>query len=296
MHCLLGELYMRLSSAIRLHALRLTRTKAISLGIVWLMFTACAHAGLEGLPSNVKDDETSAQWEALKAKLFPGKQLFAARERIQLEVPQRASFGAAVPVKVISPQPQSASQSVKKLYLIVDKNPSPIAAIVDYSLKVGHADFETRLRVDEYSHIRAVVELSDGQLFTDSRYVKVSGGCSAPPNRDNLNEIGKTVFRVPEQVKAGQQIPVNVMIRHPNDTGFELNHITVMYIPPHFVRTVDVTYNGEPVMKAEMDFSISENPNLRFNLLADKSGELRAQVEDSKEQRFTGSASLSCTP
>jgi sulfur-oxidizing protein SoxY len=213
-----------------------------------------------------------------------------------LEVPQRAAFGAAVPVKVISPQPQTAGQYVKRLYLIVDKNPSPIAAVIDYSLKVGHADLETRLRVDEYSHIRAVVELSDGQLFTDSRYVKVSGGCSAPPNRENLHEIGKTVLRLPETVKVGEQIPVNVMIRHPNDTGFELNHITVMYIPPHFIRTVDITFNGEPVIKAEMDFSVSENPNLRFNLIADRSGELRANVVDSKEQAFSGSAILSASP
>lgn len=42
----------------------------------------------------------------------------------------------------------------------------------------GQADFETRLRVDEYSHVRVVSELSNGELHMDSRYVKVSGGCS----------------------------------------------------------------------------------------------------------------------
>lgn len=261
-----------------------------------LVYCSSALAGLDGLPSGVKDDESSPQWEMLKAKLFPGKQLFASRDRVQLEVPQRAAFGASVPVKIISPLPQTPSQFVKRLYLIVDKNPSPVAAVIDYSLKVGHADLETRLRVDEYSHIRAVIELSDGQLFTDSRYVKVSGGCSAPPNRENLNEIGKTVFRLPEKLKTGEQVPVNVMIRHPNDTGFELNHITVMYIPPHFVRSVDVRFNDEPVMKAEMDFSISENPNLRFNFVPDKSGELKAYVEDSKELRYTGATVVNTSP
>lgn len=259
------------------------------------LFAGAAYAGLEGLPSNVRDEESSKQWDALRLKLFGDKQLFVARDRVRLEVPTRAAFGAAVPVKVLSPQPQSSSQYVKRLYLIVDKNPSPIAATIDFGLSVGHADFETRLRVDEYSHIRAVIELNDGQLFTDSRYVKVSGGCSAPPNRENLSEIGKTVLRVPEQVSLGQEIPVNIMIRHPNDTGFELNHITVMYIPPHFVRNVEVTYNGEPVIKAEMDFSISENPNLRFNLMAQRSGELKAQVEDSKEFKYTGSTILNIT-
>jgi sulfur-oxidizing protein SoxY len=266
-------------------------TLALTLGL-----SAAAYAGIDGLPSGVKDEDSSPQWESIKAKLFPGKQIFAARDRVQLEVPTRAAYGAAVPVKIISPQMQSKEQYVKRLYLIVDKNPSPVAAIIDYSLKVGHADLETRLRVDEYSHIRAIIELSDGQLFSDARYVKVSGGCSAPPNRDNPSEIGKTVFRLPEATKQGEEMAVNVMVRHPNDTGFELNNITVMYIPPHFIRTIDVTFNGEPVMKAEMDFSIAENPNLRFKLLADKAGELKAEVEDSKEQRFVGTASVKFSP
>jgi sulfur-oxidizing protein SoxY len=267
-----------------------------TLSVLIFGLSATAHAGIEGLPSGVKDEDSSPQWENLKAKLFAGRQIFAARDRIQLDVPTRAAYGAAVPVKITSPQAQTKEQYVKRLYLIVDKNPSPVAAVIDYSLKVGHADLETRLRVDEYSHIRVVIELSDGQLFSDARYVKVSGGCSAPPNRENPNEIGRTVFRIPDVAKQGEEMAVNVMVRHPNDTGFELNNITVMYIPPHFIRTVDVTFNGEPVMKAEMDFSVAENPNLRFKLLADKGGELKAEVEDSKEQHFVGTALVKLSP
>jgi len=76
---------------------------------------------------------------------------------------------------------------------------------------------------------------------------------------------------------------------HPNDTGFELNHVTVMYIPPHFVRTIKVTYDGEKVLDAELDFSISENPALRFNFVPHAEGLLKAEVEDSKDGHYVGS-------
>ena len=39
-------------------------------------------------------------------------------------VPLRAAYGASVPVKVVSKIPQSPNLYVKKLYLVVDKNPS----------------------------------------------------------------------------------------------------------------------------------------------------------------------------
>ena len=92
-------------------------------------------------------------------------------------------------MKIASRLPQAPNLYVKRLYIVVDKNPSPVAAVFDLTTEVGQADLETRLRVDEYSHVRVVSELSNGELHTDSRYVKVSGGCSAPPNRDQLHNI-----------------------------------------------------------------------------------------------------------
>jgi sulfur-oxidizing protein SoxY len=67
-----------------------------------------------------------------------------------------------------------------------------------------------------------------------------------------------------------------------------LNNVTVMFIPPHFVRTLKVSYGGQRLFDAELDFSISENPSFRFNFLAQAPGELLAEVEDSKDGRFQG--------
>jgi sulfur-oxidizing protein SoxY len=208
---------------------------------------------------------------------------------LQLIIPLRAAYGASVPVKLVARVPQTPERYLKQLRLVVDNNPSIIAATLTLTPDLGQANFETRLRVDEYSHVRAIGEFNDGSLHMASRYVKVSGGCSAPPNRDAMHLIGKTSFRLPDKPERGQPTPVDVSVIHPNDTGFELNHVTVMFIPPHFVRRIKVNYGERLLFDADMDFSVSENPSWRFMFVPRGAGLLTADVEDSKEQRFRGS-------
>ncbi len=246
-----------------------------------------AWAAVGGLPS-ATHDASSPEWKRVSERLFAGRKLIAGQGTVQVMAPLRAAYGASVPVKVVSKVPQHPDLFVRKLYLVVDKNPSPIAMILDLTTDVGQADFETRLRVDEYSHVRVVSELSNGELHTDSRYVKTSGGCSAPPNRDALHLIGRTQFKVAGEWRIDQPTQADVTVVHPNDTGFELNQVTVMYIPPHFVRSIKVSFEQRKIFDAELDFSVSENPTLRFNFVPRGSGELRAEVLDSKEAQFVG--------
>ncbi len=266
-------------------------------GAVWLvalLFAAAwalawsAHAAPGGLPTNVAHTDSSPEWENLRQRLFESRRIDTASGKVQLIVPLRAAYGASVPVKIVSKLPQTAELYVRKMYVLVDKNPSPVAAVLDLTPELGQADFETRLRVDEYSHVRVVSELSDGSLHMDSRYVKTSGGCSAPPNRDALHLIGRTVFKLPEPVKMNAVTTADVTVLHPNDTGFELNNQTVMFIPPHFVRSIKVSYDQRKLFDAELDFSVSENPTFRFNFVPHARGELSAEVEDSKDGRFSG--------
>ena len=248
-------------------------------------------AAVGGLPT-AAHDASSPEWERLAAKLFPGKRVQAGSGIVQLTAPLRAAYGASVPVKVVSKLAQTPSLYVRRVHIVVDKNPSPIAAVIDLTTDAGQADFETRLRVDEYSHVRVVSELSNGELHTDSRYVKTSGGCSAPPNRDALHLLGKTMFKLPAGVTMNAPTTADVTVIHPNDTGFELNNVTVMFIPPHFVRSLKVRYDERKIFDAELDFSISENPAFRFNFVPHGAGVLRAEVEDSKEGRFVGTLAV----
>lgn len=265
---------------------------------LWLPQPAAAAIG--GLPSNVAHDASSPEWEALRARLFGTRPIAAgSNSRLQLVVPLRAAFGASVPVKVISRIAQTRALQVKRLTLLVDKNPSPVAATIAFGLDAGQADLETRIRVDEYSHVRAIAELSNGELHMDSRYAKVSGGCSAPSNRQPVEGIGRTVLRLVQDDAGpaassppGSLMAADVTVAHPNDTGFELNQRTLLFIPPYFVRSLKLSYSGRPVFDAELDFSISENPSFRFHFLPEQRGELRAEVLDSKDLRYVGTLAV----
>jgi sulfur-oxidizing protein SoxY len=82
------------------------------------------------------------------------------------------------------------------------------------------------------------------------------------------------------------------MISHPNDSGLAMDQVTRTYATPHFVRQVDVSYAGKSVLRADVDFSISENPNFRFYFVPSDGGELAATVVDNQDLTFATSVRL----
>ena len=48
-----------------------------------------------------------------------------------------------------------------------------------------------------------------------------------------------------------------------------------------------ISYAGETVLKVEADISLSEDPSLRFRFAPKAGGELRAEIEDSSDRRFS---------
>jgi sulfur-oxidizing protein SoxY len=82
--------------------------------------------------------------------------------------------------------------------------------------------------------------------------------------------------------EAGEPVPAQLMIKHPQITGMSTNVV----LEPHFVRQVNVYYADQLVMSADVDFTISENPVFRFYFLPEADGELRAEVVDSNDLRF----------
>jgi sulfur-oxidizing protein SoxY len=261
-----------------------------------LLGLALAHPGVQAQIKSGDNPEASAIWQKLRASLFAGRQIAsAAGDSLVLDVPVRAEDAAIVPVAIRTRLPQSDSRYVEKLYLIIDNNPSPIAAIFSFTPRSGRADIETRVRVDEYTFVRAIAELNDGSLSMTTRWVKASGGCSAPPGKDQaaaLATLGKMKLRVEGDVAAKQPVLAQLMISHPNNSGLAMDQSTRQYTPAHFVRRVNISYAGRPVMSADLDFAISENPNLRFYFLPEGLGELAAEVVDSNNLEFKSSLSL----
>jgi sulfur-oxidizing protein SoxY len=177
---------------------------------------------------------------------------------------------------------------IKTVYLIVERNPSPAAGVFHFTPDSGRVQVETRLRFEDFSHVRAIAETSDGKLYMASRWVKAAGGCSAPNARNAVpaHLLGRMKFKFEEEtIRYNEPALVQLMIRHPNESAlagdFDPSKV------PQFVRSVVVTYAGKPVMTAELDFSISDNPSFRFYFVPHEKGELRAEVEDTHDQRYT---------
>lgn len=212
---------------------------------------------------------------------------------LEIDAPVRAEDAAVVPVSVRTKQLPGGAY-VSKVHLVIDENPSPIGGTFTFTPLAGRADIETRVRIEAYSWVRAIAETSDGKVYVARRFVKASGGCSAPAGKDTeeaLARLGKMKFKV-EEGSVGQPSVAQLMISHPNSSGLAMDQMTRLFVPPHFVRRVEVTFGGEPVMTADVDFSISENPNFRFYVLPAKEGELKAVVVDSKDLRFESSVAI----
>ena len=206
-----------------------------------------------------------------------------------LEAPTRAIDAALVPIAIRTRFPQTAERFISKLYLLIDANPSPISGIFSFTPDSGRVEIETRVRIDEYSHVRAIAEMNDGRLYSTSRFVKASGGCSAPAGVDAqaaLASLGKMRLRVDGDLGGREPVRAELLINHPNHSGLAMDQFTRQFTPSHYVRKVDVSYAGKPVFSADVDFSISENPNFRFYFQPHGQEELRVSASDSRDLKF----------
>lgn len=236
------------------------------------------------LPMSAWAEGDDVIWNnSLKNQFFAGKTIDESDAVIGLDAPYRAEDPAIVPVKVSSKFPQTPERYIKKIWMFVDKNPFPFVGEFEFFPESGKADLAMRIRVNTYSNIRAIAETNDGKLTMTKKFVKASGGCSAPVGADldeAMKRLGKVKFRLDEAVKTGEPNLAQLMISHPNLTGMQMDQMTRFVRKSHFIDQLQVTFNDKPVLKANIDIAISADPNFRFYFVPDRAGELKAEFSD----------------
>ena len=96
----------------------------------------------------------------------------AASSSVTITGPDIAENGAVVPVGAATTLP-----GVKKLLLLVEKNPSMLAASFDVTDAVD-ANINTRVKMGQSSNVFAVAMMNDGKVLYASKEIKVTlGGC-----------------------------------------------------------------------------------------------------------------------
>ena len=246
-------------------------------------------------PAQASDSDQDTVWnESLRRSLFGDRPIAEGDGVITLDAPVRAEDPSTVPVNIDAAFPQTEDRYIRQVTVLIDKNPVPLAGRFSFTPLSGRADLALRVRINEYTPVRAIAELNDGSLHMSRRFVKASGGCSAPIGTDldeALTRLGRMKLRFGHrdpEAPASSPIPGQLRISHPNVTGMQMDQLTRMYAPPHYVDSIEVrTGDGRAVFSAETDISISADPSFRFYFVPSLEGELVATVGDNTGKTFT---------
>jgi sulfur-oxidizing protein SoxY len=230
-----------------------------------------------------------ARWSEIKEMLFAERTIEDAAGVIELDAPYRAYDAAIVPITIKATAPQTADRYVKSIHLVIDQNPAPLAAVFHLGPDNGDATIATRVRVNEYTHVRAIAETNDGRLYMAAKYVKAAGGCSAPSLKDHdraMARLGK--MRLKHTVRAGAGAPnqAQILISHPNYSGLQFDQISRNFIPPHYLETIRISYRDRTILTVDGDISLSEDPSIHFFFVPDGPGDIEVEAVDTEGMTF----------
>src|SRR5882757_6548991 len=231
-------------------------------------------------------------WPGLVRDIFNDRPMNDGADVIAIEMPYRAEDAAIVPVTLRTKLSPGDSRRMLRITLVIDQNPAPMAAKFELGPDAKVSEISTRVRVNNYTDVHAVAELSDGRLYMTKTYVKASGGCSAPAAknadeaRSRLGQMRYRQFTRPGQGPVSGVREAQVMIGHPNNSGLQKNQVTQLYIPAFFVHELRLWQDDGLVLAMEGGISISEDPNIRFTYVANGAKRFRAEAKDTEGHVF----------
>lgn len=151
-----------------------TRRKALS---------SCAKVAGLLVATGMLPDVALAQVSAINAKAFDTKTMAdlmkalgasapIESKEVSVTGPDIAENGAVVPIGAAT-----TLTGVKRLLIMVEKNPAILSAMFDVSDAID-SNFTTRVKMGQSSNVYAVALMNDGKAFFAQREVKVTlGGC-----------------------------------------------------------------------------------------------------------------------
>ncbi|WP_171173069.1 quinoprotein dehydrogenase-associated SoxYZ-like carrier [Ruegeria sp. HKCCD8929] len=256
--------------------------------LVWIAAATSLLAAPLWAGGSVKNPLTeSATWQDLRGDIVGDVQIGSADTLLEMDAPYRAHDAATVPVVLKQLDPDTP---ITAATVVIDENPAPVAGVFTFSPAMGQLDFEMRVRVNQYSNVRVIAETPDG-LHMTGRFVKASGGCSAPATKDPeaaLASMGKMKLRLFDgdvQMSTPRR-EAQIMIRHPNYSGLQRDQITQLFIPAHFIDHLEVWQDDELLFTMDGGISISENPVFRFSYNDNGATALTVKATDTEGNTF----------
>ena len=249
-----------------------------------------------------REQASEEAWARMRPGIFQDRPIVegAGQDVIELKAPYRAEDATVVPISIHARVPQDSNGGIRRIQVYIDKNPLPLVGIFDFTAASGRADLALRVRVDDFSYVRAIAEDASGKLYMAKSFVRATGACSAPPPKsigDSIANMGTMKLKPVGDLRFGEPNLVQLQIKHPNITGLQPLKIGSRVRPPaHFLRQLDVAYAGTPILSAQLTFSISMDPSFRFFLVPEKTGTITVTAADTKDNHWSFSQELSPEP
>jgi sulfur-oxidizing protein SoxY len=262
--------------------------RVIVLAVIAAVYFAAPQVAYAQAASGSQDQPSEETWNSIRDDIFKGRPVLDGAGLVVLDAPRRAEDSAIVPIGMRVNFAGDDKRTLKSLTLVIDENPAPVAGTFTIGPRAGVTLISTRVRVNSYSYVRLVAELSDGKLYGVKAYVKASGGCSAPAasNSDGTKAmLGQMKFRT-FRPEADALPEAQVMLRHPQNSGLQMDQLTRLYVPPFFIENLKIWQGDDLVMAMDGGIAISEDPNIRFNYRPNGAAGFRAEGIDTSQHLF----------
>lgn len=230
-------------------------------------------------------------WDDIRSFAFGTRTIADGQGVFRFKAPYRAMDQRRVPLSVAAAFHDG--RTVKSITFVVDEDPMPIAATFHFADHRERADIGVDIRLDHASPVRAIVEASDGKLYMSERFVKASGlgVCAAPPVTNQV-VAARTMGQMHLADLTGRDSAANATrfwrsaaldIKHPQNTGMQMNQVTMLYIPLRYVDAIEVHEGKEKLFDVKGSMTLSENPHVEFDYRANGANSLKVMVKDTSK-------------
>jgi thiosulfate oxidation carrier complex protein SoxZ len=188
-------------------------------------------------------------------------------KELQVMADELSENGAKVPVSL-----SWTAAGVRRLILLVDKNPAPLSAVFELSDAL-----EPRLawpvKIAQSGDVLAVAVLADGRVISARREVRVTlGGCAVDDGSAAARPSpAPEATRIRAQISGGGAV-VRMLLNHEMESG-QRKDASGKNLAAWHITELQASHNGRPVWAAQWGGSVSRNPLLQFTLKSAKAGD-----------------------
>ncbi|MEJ2375917.1 MAG: quinoprotein dehydrogenase-associated SoxYZ-like carrier [Pseudolabrys sp.] len=230
-------------------------------------------------------------WNNIRSFAVGTRPIMDGKGVFTFKAPYRAMDQRRVPLSVKAAFHDG--RTIKSITFVVDEDPMPIAATFRFADDRARANIGFDIRLDHASPVHAIVEASDGKLYMSEHFVKASGlgVCAAPPI-DNEAVALRTMGRMHLADITGGDGAANAThfrrraapdIKHPQNTGMQMNQVTMLYIPLRYVSAIEVAEGGAKLFDVKGSMTLSENPHIALDYRPNGANVLKVTVKDTSK-------------